>query len=73
MRRYSKVTEIKLMNYFSLAPKHVKLERNEAFSAEIKLYFKRNKGNHLTFLEFNQFRKPRYCNRKRFVKPTLLT
>ena len=48
---YSKVIEIKLMNYFS------KLEHNEAFSAEIILYFIRNKGNYLTFLKFSQFRR----------------
>ena len=54
---YSKVIEIKLMNYFSLASKNSKLERNEAFSAEIILYFIRNKGNYLTFLEFSQFRR----------------
>ena len=45
------------MNYFSLASKNSKLERNEAFSAEIILYFIRNKGNYLTFLEFSQFRR----------------
>ena len=40
---YSKVIEIKLMNYFSLASQNSKLERNEAFSAgEIILYFVRN-------------------------------
>ena len=54
---YSKVIEIKLMNYFSLASQNSKLERNEAFSAEITLYFIRNKGNYLTFLEFSQFRR----------------
>ena len=54
---YSKVTEIKLMNYFSLASQNSKLERNEAFSAEIILYFIRNKGSYLTFLEFSQFRR----------------
>ena len=32
---YSKVIEINLMNYFSLASKNSKLERNKAFSAEI--------------------------------------
>ena len=42
---YSKVIELKLMNYFSLASKNSKLERNEPFSAEIILYFIRNKGN----------------------------
>ena len=42
----SKVIEIKLMNYFSLASKNSKLERNEAF-----------KGNYLTFLEFSEFRR----------------
>ena len=42
---YSKVIEIKLMNYFALASKNLKLERNEAFSAELILYFIRNKGN----------------------------
>ena len=41
---YSKVIEIKLMNYFSLASQNSKLERNKAFSAEIILYFIRNKG-----------------------------
>ena len=45
------------MNYFSLASQNSKLECNEAFSAEILLYFIRNKGNCLTFLEFNQFRR----------------
>ena len=40
------------MNYFSLASQNSKLERNEAFSAEIILYFIRNTGNYLTFLEF---------------------
>ena len=45
------------MNYFSRASKNSKLERNEAFSAEIILYFIRNKGNYLTFLEFSQFRR----------------
>ena len=54
---YSKVIEIKLTNYFSLASKNSKLERNEPFSAEIILYFIRNKGTYLTFLEFNQFRR----------------
>ena len=54
---YSKVIEIKMMNYFSLASKNSKLEHNEAFSAEIILYFIRNKGNYLTFLEFSQFRR----------------
>ena len=54
---YSKLIEIKLMNYFSLASQNSKLERNEAFSAEIILYFIRNKGNYLTFLEFSQFRR----------------
>ena len=39
---YSKVIEIKLMDYFSLASKNSKLERNEAFSAEIVLFFIRN-------------------------------
>ena len=43
------------MNY-SLASKNSKLERNEAFSAEIILFFIRNKGNYLMFLEFSQFR-----------------
>ena len=42
---------IKLTNYFSLASKNLKLERNEAFSAEIILYFTRNTGNYLTFPE----------------------
>ena len=50
---YSKVIEIKLMNYPSLASKYSKLELNEAFSADIILYFIRNKGNYLTFLEFS--------------------
>ena len=45
------------MNYFSLASKNSKLELNEAFSAEIILYFIRNEGNYLTFLEFSQFRR----------------
>ena len=45
------------MNYFSLASQNSKLVRNEAFSAEIILYFIRNKGNYLTFLEFSQFRR----------------
>ena len=54
---YSKVIEIKLMNYFSLASQNSKLERNEAFSAEIILYFIRNKGNYLTFLEVSHFRR----------------
>ena len=53
---YSKVIEIKLMNYFSIASQNSKPERNEAFSAEIILYFLRNTGNYLTFLEFSQFR-----------------
>ena len=44
------------MNYFSLASQNSKLERNEAFSADIILYFIRNKGNYLTFLEFSQFK-----------------
>ena len=54
---YSKVIEIKLMNYFSLVSKNSKLERNEPFSAEIILYFIRNKGNYLTCLEFSQVRR----------------
>ena len=54
---YSEVIEIKLMNYFSLTSKNSKLERNEAFSADIILYFIRNKRNYLTFLEFSQFRR----------------
>ena len=45
------------MNFFSLASKISKLELNEAFSAEIILYFIRNKGNYLTFLELSQFRR----------------
>ena len=45
------------MNYFSLASKNSKLELNEAFSAEIILYFTRNGRNYLTFFEFSQFRK----------------
>ena len=49
---YSKVIEIKLMNYFSLASQNSKLERNE-----IILHFIRNKGNYLKFLEFSQFRR----------------
>ena len=53
---YSKVIEIKLMDYFSIASQNSKLERNEAFSADIILYFIRNTGNYLTFLEFSQFR-----------------
>ena len=52
---YSKVTEVKYMNCISLASKNSKLELNEAFSAEIILYFIRNEGNYLTFLEFSQF------------------
>ena len=52
---YLKVIEIKLMNYFSLESKNSKLERNELFSAEIILYFIRNKGNYLTL--FSQFRR----------------
>ena len=43
-RWYSKVIEIKLMNYFSLACKNSKLELNEAFSAEIMLYLIRKEG-----------------------------
>ena len=70
---YSKVIEIKLMNYFSLEPKNSKLERNEAFSAEIILYFIRNKGNYLTFLDSDSSGGARCCNRKRFVKHTLFT
>ena len=54
---YSKVIAIKLRNYFSLASQNSKLERNEAFSAEIILYLIRNKGNYLTFLEFSEFRR----------------
>ena len=54
---YSKVVEIKLMYYFTLASQNSKLERNEAFTAEIILYFIRNKGNYLTFLEFSEFRR----------------
>ena len=54
---YSKVIEIKLMNYFSLLSKNSKLERNKPFSAEIILYFIGNKGNYLTFLEFSQYRR----------------
>ena len=61
---YSKVIEINLMNYFSLASKNSKLERNEAFSAEIILYFIRNKGNYLTYPEFSQFRKRRMLQQK---------
>ena len=34
---YSKVIEIELINYFSLASKNLKLERNKAFSAGIML------------------------------------
>ena len=45
------------MNYFSLASQNSKVEHKEAFSAEIILYFIRNKGNYLTFLEFSQFRR----------------
>ena len=44
-------------NYFSLVSQNSKLERNEAFPAEIILYFIRNKGNYLAFLEFSQFRR----------------
>ena len=54
---YSKVIGIKLRNNFSLASKNSKLERNEAFSAEITLYFIRNMGNYLLFLELSQFRR----------------
>ena len=54
---YSKVIESKLMNYCSLASKNSKLELNEAFMAEIILYFIRNEGNYLTFLKFSQFRR----------------
>ena len=43
------------MSCISLASKNSKLELNEAFSAEIILYFIRNEGNYLTFLEFSQF------------------
>ena len=56
--------DIKLMNYFSLASKNSKLERNDAFSAEIILCFIRNKGNYLTFLEFSQFRRPSILQQK---------
>ena len=45
------------MNYFSLASQNSKLEHNKAFSAEIILYFIRNEGNYLTFLEFSPFRR----------------
>ena len=45
------------MTNFSLASQNSKLERNEAFSAVIILYFIRNKGNYLTFLELSQFRR----------------
>ena len=45
------------MNYFSLASIYSKLERNEAFLAEIILYLMGNKGNYLTFLNFSQFRR----------------
>ena len=54
---YLKVIKIKPMNYFSLASKNSKLERNEAFSAEIIFYFIRNQGNYLMFLELSQFRR----------------
>ena len=54
---YSKVIEIKLMNYFPLASKNSKLELNMAFSVEILFDFIRNEGNYLTFLEFSQFRR----------------
>ena len=54
---YSKVIEVKLMNYFSLTSQNSKQERNEVFSAEIILYFIRNYGNYLTLLEFSQFRR----------------
>ena len=46
-----------MMNYFSLASKNLKVERNGTFSAEIIVYFIRNKGNYLTFIEFSQFRR----------------
>ena len=62
---YSKVIEIKLMNYFSLVSKNSKLDCNEAFSAEIILFFIRNKGNCLTFLEFSQFRRRSILQQKR--------
>ena len=42
--------EIKLMNYFSLVSKNSKLELNEAFSAEIILYFIRNEGTEFSLL-----------------------
>ena len=46
-----------MMNYFSLASKNSKLERNEPISTEIILYFLRNEVNYLMFLEFSQFRR----------------
>ena len=46
-----------VFDYFSLAFKKLKPERNEAFSAGIILYFIRNNENYLTFLEFSQFRR----------------
>ena len=52
----SKQIEIKSANFFSLESSNFKLERNEAFSAEIILNFIRNKGNYLTFVELSQFR-----------------
>ena len=61
---YSKVIEIKLMIYISLASQNSKLERKEAFSAEIILYLIRTKGNYLTFLEFSQFRGPSILQQK---------
>ena len=47
---------------FSLASS--KVECNEAFLAEIILYFIRNKGNYLTFLEFSQFRRSSILQQK---------
>ena len=45
------------MNYFFLASKYLKLERDEAFSFEIILHFMRNKGNYFTYLDFSHFKK----------------
>ena len=65
---YSKVIEIKLMNYFSVASKNSKLELNEAFSAEIIVYVIRNEGNCLTFLEFSQFRRRSILKQKQICE-----
>ena len=50
---YSKVIEIKLMNYFSLASKI-----QSCYVTRLsRLRHIRNKGNYLTFLEFSQLRR----------------